>query len=114
MRPAQQARRVYDLEPCARRFVDDLELHLLRGFVVSTPEYFIMGRPVPRMANPALILNPAVDFDLVDCDCWHIYLAAGRLDSFWLYYPIDLPWVSWERRNRLRFHRMERIRTRIL
>ena len=58
--PYAEARAVYDREPCRRTFNEDLELHLMNGLVFSTPEFFLMGRAVPRGACHADIINPAV------------------------------------------------------
>lgn len=108
MTPFDASRAVYRREPCARTFESDLWHHFQNGYVLSGPEGFVMGRPVRRDAETSQILNPAVTFE--DPDCWHIWLAAGDWRAMlagWLPYP--LPWFSWERRNRLRFWRAERV-----
>src|SRR5689334_6772592 len=46
MTPFLQAAAVYEREPCARTFEEDLYLHLMHGTVISTPEVFAMVRPV--------------------------------------------------------------------
>jgi len=110
MTPFEQAREVYAREACARTFEQDLLLHHLRGFVFSTPVFFIMGRPVRRDADPALIVNPAHSFDRNEANCWHIYLMAGDTREAWGIMPWALGWFSFERRNELRFYPCERIR----
>lgn len=110
MTPFDQARQVYEREACARSFEQDQLLHYLHGFVFSTPTYFIMGRPVDKDAPPALIVNPAHSFDRRVVSCWHVYLASGDLAAAWPVLPWPMPWVSFERRNELRFYPMERIR----
>jgi hypothetical protein len=109
MSPIEQAMAVYQKEACARTFDEDLRLHLEHGFVFSTPEFFIMGRPVDSKASPRLIVDPTVRF-LSDRDCWHIYLMAGNCYRAWDIMPWPLPLFSFERRNELRFYPMERIR----
>ncbi len=105
-----EAAKVYEREPCARTFQEDLEMHLLVGFVLSTPTHFIMARPVDRYAAHEDIISPSIPFRPEACNCWHIYLAAGDMRQFWDFYPVRYPWVSWEKRNRLRFYPMDAIR----
>ena len=104
--PILEAAKVYEREICARTFSEDLELHLVSGYVVSTPDIFIMGRPVKHNAEPALIVDAAHPFARKDWDCWHIYTMAGDIKQCWGYYPFPLPFVSWERNNKLRVYRM--------
>lgn len=110
MTPYEQACKVYTTEPCARTFHDDLEAHMLNGFVFSRPDYFIMGRPVVRSAAPNLILDPWMRFPSRFCDCWHVYLFAGNIVKAWEILPFPLEWMSFERKNDLRFYRLEDIR----
>ena len=110
MTPFEQARSVYENEACARTFDQDLLLHYLHGFVFSTPDYFIMGRPVDRHADSAAIVNPAHTFARAKMNCWHIYLMAGDCAAAWAIMPWPLGWFSFERRNELRFYPAERIR----
>ncbi len=46
--PFQRAREVYENEPCARTFEEDLHWHLRLGWVISTPTFFLMVRQVRR------------------------------------------------------------------
>jgi hypothetical protein len=108
-----KAAQVYKRESCRRSFQEDLELHLLTGFVVSTPVFFIMGRPVDRLADPELIIDPAYPFPSEEWNAWMIYLASGDMTHCWNYYPFPFDWVGWEKRNVLRFHSMQTIRTKI-
>ena len=71
----------------------------------STPDYFAMGRPVPRGAAASDILDPWTEFAEEDCDAWLIYLAAGRLTELKAQLPFPLPWIGWERDNILRWYR---------
>lgn len=110
MSPFEQARHVYEKEPCVRPFDEDLRLHLEGGFVFSTPAYFIMGRPVDRHAPPHLIVDPSVRFERSVANCWHLYLFAGDMRPAWSIMPWPLGWFSFERRNELRFYPVESIR----
>jgi hypothetical protein len=113
MTPYEEAQGVYQKEVCARDFRTDLHLHLIHGYVFSTPEGFIMGRPVYRGGRYEEITNPAFRFPLPDA--WLVYLAAGDgLRVFFQYEPYELPWIGWERNNKLRFYRTEQIKRRIL
>ena len=107
MSPAEQAAAVYEREPCARTFEEDLEAHLLHGWVVSTPQFFVMARPVDSAAQPACIVNPWHRFPPEACDTWHIYLAAGDLRAALAWLPHPLPKIAFERRNILRYYRLE-------
>jgi hypothetical protein len=106
----ERAAHVYHTEPCARSFTEDVEAHLLHGFVVSRPDLFIMFRPVVRSADPRLIVDPQHRFNSAECDCWHVFLAAGNLAIAWRFEPWPLPWLSWEVKNVLRFARTAKIR----
>lgn len=110
MTPYEQAKAVYDSEPCVRAFREDLTLHLLNGFVFSTPSYFIMGRAVPRAADPVLIVNPAHVFACEDCDTWMIYLLAGDPRPAWDIMPWPMAWFGFERKNELRFYPVDRMK----
>lgn len=109
MTPYQRAAAVYASEPCARTFAQDLEWHLVNGFVFSTPDFFVMGRPVVSEADHALIVGQH-RFPAVICDCWHVYLHAGNMAKAWSMLPWELPLVSFERNNVLRVHRLTSIR----
>ncbi len=109
MSPFAQALAVYEREPCARTFREDLDWHLLNGFVFSRPDFFVMGRPVIASADPALIVGQH-RFPSGLCDCWHVYLMAGNVARAWAMLPWELPLVSFERCNVLRFHRLAAMR----
>jgi hypothetical protein len=87
-----------------------LEAHLLNGFVFSTPRYFVMGRPVVRSAPAHLILDPTHVFPATQADCWHVWLLAGDVGKAWGVLPWELPWMSFERGNVLRFRRLHSMR----
>jgi hypothetical protein len=110
MTPLAQAFGVYLAHPTKRTFANDLAEHLKHGYVLGTPTGLVLGRPVPRDTDPQLIVTPEVSFDTKDCDCWHIWLGVGDWHSILLdHLPYHLPWMSWERRFILRFHRTEKV-----
>jgi hypothetical protein len=101
--PAEIAAGVYQREPCARSFREDLEAHLRNGYVFSTPEYFVMGRVVSSSAPPEEIVDPWIRFAEADADAWLIYLLAGDVRKAFEVLPHPLPRIGWERSNALRF-----------
>ena len=105
MTPIRQAMEVYERESCARPFTEDLEAHLLGGYVIATPSVFLMARPVPVSADPADILNPYMTWPRTQCDAWHIWLAAGDMREFPKHLPWMTKWVCFERKNVLRWRR---------
>ncbi len=75
--------------------------HHMHGFVFSTPEYFVMGRPVNSRAGYELITGQYL-FERAVCDCWHVFVAAGSITKAFGILPYDLPLMSYERCNDLR------------
>lgn len=101
MSPFEKAARVYIKEPCARPLGEDLEHHLLNGYVFNTPDVFLMARRVNSCWDDSEIKSPwRVD---PDGDTWHVWLAGGDLHKGLHLIPYSLPWLSWERGNRVRF-----------
>jgi hypothetical protein len=111
MSPFDEAKQVYMREPCARSFEEDLELHHRHGFVFSGPDFFIMGRPVALGQDHALILDPSFVFPRRAQNCWLVYLAAGdgAFREFWRVEPYELPYVAFERDNKLRSYPRDQI-----
>lgn len=114
MTPAEQAAAVYHREECPRSFRQDLEAHLVnpRAVVIATGRLFCMARPVSRDWDQLAITDP--NFNSLTCapDCWHVYLGAGDISEFFTFPHDFLPWVSFERGNRLRIHRYDTLRRR--
>lgn len=102
--PVEIAAAVYDQEPCARTFREDLEAHLLHGIVISTQTAFVMARYVCRDWPASAIVDPWNNDLACVPDCLHIYLAAGRTSEFWTFPHKKVKWISFERGNSLRFH----------
>lgn len=108
MTPVELAAAVYTQEPCVRTFREDLEAHLLNGYVFSTPGSFVMGRPVCSSAPRGDIVNPWVRFEKAESDAWLVYLMAGDVAEAVGLLPYPLPRMGWERGNVLRFWLTER------
>ena len=103
---------LYEGMRCGRTFREDLEAHLLHGYVVSTPEVFVMGRAVSSRARLEEVRDPWRVFDAAVCDAWLVYALAGDVAAGLRAMPYRLPLLAWERggRNGLRFWRTERVR----
>lgn len=114
--PALEVYRLYD-EHSPRTFREDVEAHLLHGYVFSTPQLFLMGRPVCSWAEPQEINNVWIEFPKERADTWYIYAlacavptgAVGLVKKTIAHMPYPLPYVAWERKRdrRLRFFRTE-------
>ena len=113
MTPFEQAAAVYEREPCARTFAADLFLHLRNGYVISSPSFFVMLRPVDSTAADSLIVDPANVFPVERCDAWLIYLMAGDMAEAWRHFPFRLPKIGFERKNRLRYYGFQFLQERI-
>lgn len=108
-------------ENSPRTFSEDLQAHLVNGFVFSTPEMFLMFRPVRSTADPAEINDPRHHFKRSECDSWYIYAYAtarktspqSLVKKLLRYQPYALPLVAWEkaRDQRLRFHSIKKLAT---
>ena len=109
MTPFEQALAVYGREPCARTFSEDLEAHLRYGLVISNKDYFLMARKVYLYARPHQIIDPFFNLWESPPNCWHLYLFAGDVSKAFASADVQLPFVSFERRNKLRFYTWDKI-----
>jgi len=88
-----------------KTFADDVQAHMLGGYLFVTPELFLACRPVPSGAAPSMIRDPWQQFDPADCDTWFIYAAAtaepksplGLVKTCLTKMPFPLPLAAWER-----------------
>jgi hypothetical protein len=101
MNPFETARAFHRSIPDIIPFEEALSAHLLFGVVISTPNVFFMARPVDSTADSLGYDDPWLTYDVPDT--WHIYLAAGDLTLIGGLVPYPLPWVSFVRKNSLRF-----------
>lgn len=110
--PAWLAKAAWDRLETDWTFAQIVEMHMLYGWVVSTPQYFILARPVDRCASEAEILDPVKVFE--QPNAWFVWLMAGRVDFAWQYYPIPYRWVGWQRGDRpITWWKMDRVRGKI-
>lgn len=113
MKPFDQVSDLYGQYECARTFDEDICAHLETGYVVATPEYFLMGRAVDRWADPELITNPWHAFPADQQNAWLCYAFAGDMRRLFDAIP-PLPWAGWQRRGGgLRFYPFEIVRDRL-
>lgn len=80
-----------------RNFPQDLILHLDHWYVVSTPEIFVMGRPISRNATHEQLADLLYRFD--DSDTWFIWYAQGSMGAVIAAMPYWLPFVGWYRQQ---------------
>lgn len=114
MNTYQAALDLYASEPCRNTFEDDLRFVMTNplGYVLRTPKALLMARPVESKApDPQAIVSPWFWFPLEACDCWHIHLMIGDIGLALRLMPFRLPLVSFERKNVLRFYKLDRIET---
>ncbi len=89
MKPVEQASTFY-----GPHFCEVLADHLLNGYVISTPEFFLMGKRKD--------------------DAWFVTYLAGDLRAAVAAIPYPLPWVIFQRDNgRLRRYSAESLTRRI-
>ena len=110
MQPFDQIAALYDRYPQPRTFEEDISAHITTGYVISTPEYFLMGRAVNKHAAPHLIADPWYPFPREQHDTWLVFSYSGYSRNFFSFIPYPLKWVAWQRRGRsLRFHELSKI-----
>jgi len=112
MKILEKAQRLYEAEDSPRSLAVDLLLHITNpaGWVISRPDLLIMARPVPKDAPQEEILDAGRIWKAEECDCWHIYLVVGNASVAFQYLPFDLPWISFERKNVMKFYQLTKIR----
>lgn len=104
MTPFEQAQAVYEREPCARPFEEDLFFHLLHGFVYSSPTCFAMCREASSAWDADKMLLPW-EIELSG-DCWFVWMLAGDAREAIGKLPHVKPFIAFEKRGevRLRTH----------
>jgi len=96
-------------------FKEELEAHLLHGYVISTQTAFLMGRAIVKDAPHALQADPWHTFAPDECDTWLVWLAAGDMAEFMRHVPYPLPWLAWARREgSLRFFHSATVNARLI
>lgn len=106
MTPYHRAKARHLAENCRITFEEAIFLHALTGYVVITPEVFLLFRPVDSRGDSDLYDDPSITF--ADPDTWFVYLAAGDASQFESWFPFDLPNVAFIRKKRLHFTRYKK------
>lgn len=71
--------------------------HLEHGFIHSTPDYFVMGRPVNMHAGHDLIRDPRHLFEASERNCWYVHAMSGDLTKVWQTLPYHLRYMAFDR-----------------
>jgi hypothetical protein len=108
MSPFEQAAVSYRVEDWQISFIETIEAHAQVGYVIITPEIFLLGRRVMRDCTDEERNDPWVT--AVDGDCWHVWMLVGKLQAWHRHLPYSMEWVSMHRRSRLRVRRLASFR----
>lgn len=104
MTPMEKVKMLYT-EQSPRTFAEDLTAHMVNGYVYSTPEYLLMGRPVWSKAEQSHINDVWQAFPPQLWDAWYVYAfavaedrgLADVLTKLLRHLPFYLPLLAWER-----------------
>lgn len=84
---------------------EDIALHLAFGYLIKTPTYIAMGKPIVRWMSDEEIRDPRIQVPAgYTPDAWLCYAFAGSACDFTSFMPYYLPYVAWHRRGNLRYH----------
>lgn len=108
MSPFAQAAECHARLGCGMEFWEVIEAHAQVGYVVMTPELFMLGRRVDRDWGEDERLDPWVTAETGDC--WHVWLLAGDWRCWERFLPYPLEWVSMHRRGRLVVRKLDQFR----
>ena len=90
MLPFDQIAALYDRYPQPRTFDEDIAAHISTGCVISTQEFFIMGRGISKNAPPRLTSDPWHAFSRGEQDTWLVFAYAGYSRNFLAFVPYPL------------------------
>ncbi|GAT33285.1 hypothetical protein TSACC_21698 [Terrimicrobium sacchariphilum] len=104
MSPVDTIRAMYRAQPTRWAFAEELDGYLSHGWVINSPECFLMGREVRRDGTHEQITDPWFIFDKPDA--WFVAAYAGKVNTALTLIPFRHRWVGWERglKSGLRFH----------
>lgn len=112
MSPVEQAAEVYRCEPCSHGFYEALEYYLINGYVINTPEVFVMAREVSSKSDMQETINPWRNLgeltNNLKYDTWFIHLMAGDMKKAHSFFPYPHKFISFEKRNKLKHYNYER------
>lgn len=110
MTPYARMRAWYKKHPGPLSFGEYVAMHLEDGVVVSTEEFFVMGRAVNSRAEP-WIGGSMRCWPREEQDAWYIFAMCGDPRLAWRALPYHLPLVCFNRRGQknLRFYPLPRM-----
>jgi hypothetical protein len=79
-------------------FQEELEAFLLKGFVLATPDAFLMGRPVPKGFEIQSVWDNLPEGQEVNS--WLVWCGCGNAGRLLAMAPFELPWIGWVRQGR--------------
>ena len=91
-------------------FAYDLDCHLRFGFVVSTPEFFLMARPVSTFWTMEMLHDPR-QIDPTG-NCWWLWAMSGNWRKAALHCTALYGWREWlgfDRRDKPRLVQAKRL-----
>lgn len=88
-------------------FTDDLELYLTHGYVVSTPEFFALLRPVCSWWTREQLADQTLVASREEADSWYIWQLTGNLQKAVTSIPFRLTYVIACRNGRNRTYRLD-------
>lgn len=93
MTPYEQIKVKYEAAPHDRPWGWWLEWHAVHGFIFSTPDYFVMGRPIQTSFDFHDLALAARE----QANAWYIFAFSGDLSQVWSILPFPLGWIAFER-----------------
>lgn len=111
--PYQRMETWYQMHPAVRPFGLYVEWHLQAGVVLSTPDCFVMGRPVNSKAGDWRITESMQLWPRDKQDCWYIFAMCGDMAKAFSMLPYELPLIAFQRKaqKELRFYQLPRLRS---
>lgn len=90
--------------------IDDMAWHARHGYVIATPCEYALARPVALQWSEEKICsieeNNLSEFELTwPLNCWHVSVAVGELGKLLDYLPYQLPYISYERREKFKIRK---------
>lgn len=112
--PYQRAQAVYQCEPCARPFEEDMEWHLRLGYVITTPTLFMLARRVSSEWDESRLLAPWYVHPNGDA-LWVWLLAGDMVEALTAVpWPDQIKRIGFERGNAPRWHDRENLVAKLL
>lgn len=117
MKPSDQMWKLYNSDP--RKGCEeaqwDIEMHMAYGYLISTPKFIAMARPVRKDWPHERIADIRQTEPRETADCWFIWLLCGNMKEAVKHLPYSLPWIGFARRGKpARFVEASRMLNKVL